>query len=254
MRLALILSFSLAFILLAFRVDEKLNPDHSVAKLLEALGDTPLPHKLNLLTGNASVARGQDIVINGMSKAGGKKSKRQSKHFTCLACHNIKREDPDLAHPSPEERLKYTSKHNLPFLQGSTLYGVVNRRSFYNGDYEKKYGDLVKPARNNLRQAIQLCAVECSQGRKLKDFELESILAYLWTIDLKLGDLSLTDAELKLVQHAFDTGNQRGEAIKILRSKYIDYSPATFVDPPADRKTGDHLRGNPENGGTYLQA
>ena len=136
----------------------------------------------------------------------------------------------------------------MPFLQGSPLYGIVNRRSFYNGDYDKKYGDLVKPTRHNLREAIQLCAIECSQGRKLKDFEMESILAYLWTIDLKLGDLNISDEEMKMIQHAYDTGEKRGDAIKILRSKYLDYSPATFLDPPADRKTGDGLQGNPENG------
>ncbi|NND33952.1 MAG: cytochrome c [Saprospiraceae bacterium] len=246
-QVVIILTFCV-FIFLSFRVEDPLNPEFSIAKLLEALGDEPLPHKPNLLTGDASISRGRDIVINGMSKAGGKKSKRQSKYFTCIACHNIEREDPQLSNPSPEARLKYTNDQNLPFLQGSALYGVVNRRSFYNGDYEKKYGDLVKPARNDLRQAIQLCAVECSQGRKLRDFELESVLAYLWTIDLKLKDLFLTPDELELVEHAFDTGNNRGEAIKVLRSKYLDSSPATFVDPPADRSNGNQLTGRPENG------
>ena len=195
-----------------------------------------------------SAERGKDLVTQGMSHAGAKKSRRQSKHFTCISCHNIEREDPDLMHPTPEARLKYVSEHKMPFLQGSPLYGIVNRRSFYNGDYVKKYGDLVNPTRHNLREAIQLCATECSQGRKLKEFELESILAYLWTIDLKLADLQLTEDEMTQLQHAFDTGDKRGEAIRILRSKYLDYSSATFVDPPADRKSGDGLKGNASNG------
>ena len=41
----------------------------------------------------------------------------------------------------------------IPFLQGTALYGAVNRTSFYNGDYEKKYGSLVSKARNDLREA-----------------------------------------------------------------------------------------------------
>ena len=241
--------FFIAFLLFAFvPTGQKLTPDQSVAKLLEVFGDTPLPHKPKMTLTGVSAERGKDIVTQGMSHIGGKKSRRQSKYFTCVSCHNIQREDPDLMHPTPEARLKYVSEHQMPFLQGSPLYGVVNRRSFYNGDYVKKYGDLVNPTRHNLREAIQLCATECSQGRKLKEFELESILAYLWTIDLKLADLQLTEAEMVQLQHAFDTGNKRGEAIQILRSKYLDYSPATFVDPPADRKTGDGIKGDVSNG------
>jgi mono/diheme cytochrome c family protein len=243
------LIFVVIALTLAFRSSAyKLTPDHSVAKLLETLGDTPLPHKAKMLSGKTSVERGEDIVVRGTSKANGKRSGRQSKHFTCIACHNIAREDADLSDPSPEERLKYVSKRQMPFLQGSPLYGAVNRTSFYNGDYEKKYGALVKPARNDLREAIQLCAVECSQGRKLKDFELESVLAYLWTIDLKLSDLNITPEEMKDIEHAFDTGEKRGQAIKIIKSKYLDHSPATFVDPPQNRQTGDNLIGNIDNG------
>ena len=105
----------------------KLTSDHSVYALLEAFGDTPLPHKANLTLEGASAARGKDIVIKGMSEAAGKKSKRQSKHFTCISCHNIEKEDPDLANPNPEARLKYVSEHNMPFLQGSALYGSASR-------------------------------------------------------------------------------------------------------------------------------
>lgn len=228
--------------------EQKLPGDFPVYKLLEAFGDTPLPHKANLTIEGVSAERGRDIVIEGMSEVAGRKSRRQSKHFTCISCHNIQREDPDLANPSAEARLAYVSEHDMPFLQGSPLYGIVNRRSFYNGDYDKKYGDLVKPTRHNLREAIQLCAIECSQGRKLRDFELESILAYLWTIDLKLNDLLITDDEMNIIQHAFDTGEKKGEAMRILRSKYLDASPATFLDPPADRKTGDGLTGDARNG------
>jgi len=76
---------------------------------------------------------------------------------------------------TPEARLTYTAERGLPFLQGTTMYGAVSRETYYNGDYDKKYGELVKPARHDIRGAIQLCAVECAQGRALKDWELESI-------------------------------------------------------------------------------
>ena len=38
------------------------------------------------------------------------------------------------------------------------MYGTVNKVSWYNGDYFKKYGALVKPANQSLKEAIHLCA------------------------------------------------------------------------------------------------
>ena len=56
--------------------------------------------------------------------------------------------------------------HSMIFLscRGTTFYGITNRETWYNDDYYKKYGDLVKPANENLVEAVQLCAMECSQG------------------------------------------------------------------------------------------
>lgn len=230
------------------KAEPPLSPEHPVAELLETLGDKEVPHHPNTNVKGMSVELGRDIVVKGFSKNGKRKSKRQSKHFTCIACHNIEREEPDLAHPNPNARLKYAVEHDLPYLQGSPLYGIVNRTSFYNGDYVKKYGALVEPTRHDLREAIALCAIECSQGRPLKTWEMESIVAYLWTIGLKLGDLDISEAEMDTIQQAFNDGTHRGKAIRILKSKYLDYSPATFVDPPQNRETGDGLEGNPRAG------
>jgi len=185
------------------------------------------------------------LIKYGFSKTtNGKKTRTQSKHFVCTSCHNLVKEDPNLAISDPASRLNYAVKNDLPFLQGTTLYGAVNRTTYYNGDYEKKYGDLVKPARNDIREAIKLCAVECAQGRKLKKWEVESILAYLWTIDLKVNDLNFTDNELK--QLSSDTDHS--ESIELINSKYLSGAPATFTPPPADRKSGYSENGNPENG------
>lgn len=245
----ILIGLAVILVITAFRVTEPpLTSDYPVAQLLEVFGDTPMPHKPNTNLARVSVERGRDIVINGFSNVGKKKSKTQSKHFTCIACHNVEREDPDLANPEPEARLSYAKEHDLPFLQGSPLYGIVNRSSFYNGDYVKKYGDLVDLTRHDLREAIALCATECSQGRPLKKWEMESVLAYLWTIELKLGDLNISDDELKLIEQTFKSGNNRDEAIKLIKSKFLDYSPATFVDPPENREEGYQLEGNAGNG------
>ena len=225
-----------------------LPKDYSVSRLLETLGEPPSNHSPNLSIAGVSAQRGKDIVEKGSSKEGYRRSRRQSKYFNCLACHNQEREDPDLTNPDPTARLAYVKEKGLPFLQGSPFFGIVNRTHFYNGDYEKKYGELVAPTRENIREAIQLCAVECSQGRPLEDFEIESVLAYFWTLEYKLSDLDLSADEFAQVELAFDSGKNTEAAAALIKSKYITYSPATFLDPPKDRSTGDGFVGNADNG------
>ena len=222
----------------------------SVAEVLEKLGDEPVGHQVDTSVNGVSVERGQSLVLTGFAdKPGGGQVSKQSKHFVCTSCHNVQKEDPDLSVADPQARLLYAQKMGMPFLQGTALYGAVNRTSFYNGDYEKKYGSLVAPARNNLREAIQLCAVECSQGRALEPWEMESVLAYLWTIGLKMKDLALSDKEYKQVNTALATGRNKETAIELLKSHYLQASPATFAEPPKDRREGyENIEGDPANG------
>lgn len=229
-----------------FVVDE----NATVAEVLIKLGDQGPSHQVNPKVKGASVERGYDIVHKGITKKPkGGKTRKQSKNFVCTSCHNVQRENPELSSYDPQARLQYVHEQGLPFLQGTTLYGAVNRSTFYNGDYEKKYGDLVEPARNDLREAIQLCAIECSQGRQLKDWELESVLAYLWTIGLKMGDLNLSSDDFQMISGAVTGTMDKTSAIKKIKAAYLSGSPATFVEPPQDRKTGyENIVGNPENG------
>ena len=220
-----------------------------VADVLEKLGAPKAPHIVNSTVKGATANRGRDIVLIGSTDSPyGGKSERVSKHFVCTSCHNVERDEPDLTVSDPMGRLKYVSEKGLPFLQGSALYGIVDRRSFYNGDYEKKYGDLVEAARKDLRQAIHLCATECSQGRPLETWEMESVIAYLWTIGLKMGDLGLSENEWKQVADAMAGQSGRDDAIDLIQSKYLLGLPATFIDPPSDRKMGFSKEGNPDTG------
>lgn len=229
---------------------KKIDRDTSVAQLLVELGDKPLPHQPDFSLEGVSVEVGRSLFQEGIAeKPGGGKTSRQSRHFVCTSCHNIEREDPDLSVSDPQARLAYVHENGIPFLQGTALYGAVNRTSFYNGYYEKKYGDLVRPARNNIREAIQLCAIECSQGRLLEDWELESILAYLWTIDLKVKDLQLSDQEMATIAEARPGIQSGATAIELIKSKYLKGAPATFVEPPKDRSEGyPGITGDPDNG------
>jgi len=221
----------------------------SVAEVMKRLGDDPIPHYPNFSMKNVSVENGKRLFHTGFAtKAGGGRTKKQSKHFVCTSCHNIQQEDPNLGTPNPQDRLLYAKEKGIPFLQGTTMYGAVNRTDFYNDDYYKKYGDLVLRARNNIYEAIQLCAVECAQGRKLKKWEIESILAYLWTLELEIEDLQLSAEEKKQIQQAYDKEVAADSVLSLLKNKYTNASRATFIPPPDNRSKGEAYQGNPTNG------
>ena len=227
----------------------KLDEESRVFKVMESLGYDGADHFPDTEIFGVSAKRGQSLIENGFStKPGGGKTGRQSKHFVCTSCHNLQKEDPDLSVSDPQARLVYTNENGLPFLQGTTLYGAVNRESFYNDDYFKKYGELVNAARNDIRGAIQLCAVECAQGRKLKDWEIESILAYLWTIDLKVADLNLNEDEWQFVEGAFAESAQQDSAINLLKAKYLQGSPAHFGTTELSHNAMKELSGDKDNG------
>lgn len=222
------------------------KPETPVWDVLEQVGVSS-PHDVDASIKGASVEIGRSLFHDGFAdKPGGGTTKRQSKHFVCTSCHNTQREDPDLTQADPQARLDYAKENNLPLLQGTTLYGAVNRTSFYNDDYEKKYGKLVIPARNNIRKAIQLCAVECAQGRALKDWETESILMYLWSLQLTLNDLKLSKEEYASIEKGMD--QKKASVASLIQSKYLSGSPAHFVKPPENRTEGYAYTGDAANG------
>ncbi len=223
------------------------DADTPVYEVLRALGAAERADVMVRPVAGASAELGRALVLEGRLGGGG----QQSAHFKCTSCHNVVREDPVLTAADPTARLAYAVENDLPFLPGTTLWGAVNRESYYNGDYEKKYGDLVKNARRDLRGAIQLCATECAQGKALSEVEMESVVAYLHTIGLKLSDLDDGAPSLALINRAIDRKDEsRPGVIAALQSSYLLASPATFVLPPQDRKTGYPVAGTPapENG------
>ena len=220
-----------------------------VAEVLVALGEPPLPHAIQPT--EEMVRKGREIVLKGRTTdEKGRQMPFVSKHFSCTSCHNIEQEDPDLRISDPEARLPYVKAKGLPFLQGTTFKGIVNRESWYNDDYVKKYGDeKIEVAHDNLRESIQLCAVECSQGREMEDWEIEAVLAYFWSLQFTLDDLELTEKDINKLNSGAGTAAQNKSLKTWLRSFYSTTSPAHFYDSPPDKAAGyPGLTGNPDRG------
>lgn len=220
------------------------NGDTPLSEVMSTLGEPAPNHKQASYTPEM-VEKGRQLVFDGKADGG----TFISKYYLCTNCHNMAIEDPSLNVMNPETRLDYVKQTGQTFKQATTFYGMVNRESWYNDDYIIKYGDAVKPANKNLRNAIQLCATGCSQGRLLDDDELEALLAYCWSLEFKMDDLKLTIQEWdQLKLDAKDS--KRHEALRtMLKGKYALKSAATFSEPPADKKAGyPGLTGNAERG------
>ncbi len=225
-------------------LSENSTPSDAVYETLRKLGAPASLHAIES-PDPSLVQKGKEIVFNGRTtRSNGQKTTLQSKFFKCINCHNVKKESVTLKSSNPEEHLAF-SDNSVSFLPGTTLYGTVNRTSWYNDDYKKKYGSLVTNARDTLINAIQLCATVCSQGRALDKWEMEAVLQYLWSISYKIADLGLTDENMARLNNP-DVSDK--DKIALITQSYAKYSPATFLEPidAEERKYG--ASGNAQNG------
>jgi hypothetical protein len=198
-------------------------------------------------------AQGESLVNNGWAMVKGKKSAKISTKFNCVACHVSKQEHSDLTVIDPIQRLLYAEKNDLAYLPGPTFHGLVNRLTFFNQDFQTNVkgtnAELFKTSNLKIREAIKTCNTVFNKGRDLKDWETEAILMYLWTLELKMGDLKLSASELKSVKQGIENNASTSKALFVLKKKYIEAYPASFKDPMSinDRKsmtyTGNFERG-----------
>lgn len=220
----------------------------SVADILKSL-DQKLPSHYIEVLDPSKAKMGEDLIRYGTTTYDGKKSKRISAYFVCTDCHNLQREFSSMSDQNPQHRLDYAKEKGLPFLPGSSFFGIYNRSTFYNGDYVKKYGDLVLNARDTLANAVQVCAKYCSSGRLLDAWELEAIMHYYKQQELHVSDISLTDNDKKnlLNGQLLDAQEKQKFADKISKQLIGGYD-ATFLTTQTrgERKYGEG--GNVENG------
>lgn len=224
------------------------NNDTPVEDVLLELGKAKELHSLSSLE-EKKIQQGMEIVTQGYTHNDeGKKTKRQSKYFLCTDCHATQPEYFYDGVFTAEARLKNAKTNNMPYLAGSSFYGTVNKKSWYNGDYVKKYGTMAKNAHDTLRNAIQLCATECSQGRALKPWEMDAVLSYFWSLQLKMGDLHLDESEWNTI-----TSSDKTAAQKTIHKHLQQELPLTFLDPiPVNDRTAS-TEGNIANGKYIFQ-
>lgn len=187
------------------------------------------------------VLKGEQLVTKGITvDFQGKTTPRTSPKLTCIACHTVTPEHPILGTMDPQSRLEHADTAGLPFLPGAPLYGLVNRVAFFTDDYQKnfkhKHVQALKDGHRNIRLAIQACNKVYAKGRTLDDWEIESILSYLWTLELQMGDLKVPDTIVSIIEQAIASNKNGSKAVNLMRRYYPEVYPATLVAPIAFKK------------------
>lgn len=209
---------------------DRMDPNaFSVEQVLNQLGNERLIHSIDQV--DLTKAKiGEDLVFKGFTVLDGKKTKRISAYFVCTDCHNTTREFKDIKSESPKDRLQYAEENGLPFLPGSTLWGIYNRTSFYNDDYVEKYGELVVNARDSLANAVQLCSKYCSSGRYIEDWELEALMHYFKKNELHIIDLGISDKDKFSIMEGTLTQTQKENLSTEIKDSYRQAYSATFME------------------------
>lgn len=185
--------------------------------------------------------KGQELVMQGFtSNLKGKKTARTSPKMPCMACHTLQDEYDNPFVIDPQKRLEYADSLDIPFLPGTPFKGIVNRVFFFNDDYQTIFSHedrlLVKTGHNNIRKAIQGCNTLYAKGRKLEYWEIESILAFFWTMELKVGELQMPEEDIDIVKQAIETNKDNSKAVNVMRRYYREVYPATLITPIAIEK------------------
>lgn len=220
---------------------EQWTDETGVVDVLAFLGETRPEHFVEP-SDPELVKTGETLALSGrIRQPDGERTPSLSSYFRCVDCHNTVPEESNLAKISdPAAKLDFAVANDIPLLQGSTFAGMVNRESWYNDDYAKKYrfSVAVRSARSDLRKAIHLCCKECSQGRYPEPWEEEALLAYFCSLQWTIGDLGLAAADLaEWKTRAVDPAN-REALVQDIKSRYAQKSPATFGEMPTDGKAG----------------
>lgn len=180
--------------------------------------------------------KGQQLVMKGYThNYKGKKTAKTSTKLYCIACHTIEKEHPKVGTIDPQSRLEHGDSIGIPFLPGAPFYGLVNRVAFFTNDYQQVFAHKdrlsLKEGHRDIRKAIQACNTVYAKGRKLDPWEIESILAFFWTLELKMGDLQVPDSTLMLIKESIQTNIGNSRAVNLMRRYYQEVYPASLVGP-----------------------
>jgi hypothetical protein len=199
-------------------------------------------------------AWGRELYFDAQVKkppTGPAPSELLSPHYKCTHCHNHVREDRTLWDQDPNVRFAMiearggrTPAGEFPLMlaPGTTLWGAVNRESFYNQSFEAYHFLTVPGDRemnpNSLEDATQICGRYCSVGRFMQPWEMTAFMTWYWDMEVKLADLDLpasVEADvLKSLTNPATPADQVTKYRALLRRSHLTRAGADYIHPPKE--------------------
>ena len=213
-----------------------INDSTKVWKVMTSLGKI----NTNALDKNqrSDAIKGQQLIMTGVTTNFKGKKVPHTSHtgkLTCIACHTLELEHPQPNTLNPQSRLEHGDSLGIPFLPGAPFFGLVNRVAFFTNDYQDAFAHkdrlALQVGHRDIRKAIQACNTVYGKGRKLEAWEIESILAFLWTLELKMGDLKIPDSLVADIQESIATNVNNARSVNVMRRYYPEVYPATLAGP-----------------------
>ena len=186
-------------------------------------------------------------------------SKLISEFYKCSHCHNHLREDRILSKQDPENRfamiLEQPAKKIEPgaldaplrLQPGTTMWGAVNRDSFYNDSYMIYHRLTVGGGRpmnpQSLEDATQVCCTYCSVGRLAEEWEILAMLTYFWSLEVKLADLDLPTAAAATMAAVLRAPSSERDPVQVANARktlgqlYLARAGDEYTAVPKDLKT-----------------
>ncbi|MDF1658320.1 MAG: cytochrome c [Verrucomicrobiales bacterium] len=215
----------------------------SLQELLAGLG-VNLPTQPPDSIADGQVDDGRALVFQG--RLPDREDQKLSAYFYCADCHSTERETHNLAeYNDPLAKLAYAIEKDIVMLPAPSLAGIVNREGYFQSESAERFG-AEKAVLNDLPAAIQFCSTTIARGRELDETELEAILAYLWSLEWRIGDLGFRGADLaELKRRALNPDEHRLIAEE-LKALYPLFTQSTVGVIPEDSFAGFDRKTDPD--------
>ncbi|MEM6916631.1 MAG: cytochrome c, partial [Verrucomicrobiota bacterium] len=164
--------------------------------------------------------------------------KKLSEYFFCADCHSSEREQSLLSDsPSAAELLHFAHEKELPLLPGPTFAGITNRDAFFESEMATSL-DSPSGVNSSLEKAVQFCSTTLAQGRQLNALEMQSVLAYLHSLEWRVGDLGFRGADLAELKRRSLNPREYRSIRDDLRKRFPTRAKSTQGELPADSGSG----------------
>ncbi|MEM1441161.1 MAG: cytochrome c [Verrucomicrobiota bacterium] len=187
---------------------------------------------------------GRNLIYEGRLPSA--EGQRLSEYFYCADCHSSEREMAILnSEGSASEHLDFAVAKELALQPAPSFAGVSNRLGFFESEMAKTL-DPPKEANSSLEGAVQFCATTIAKGRELNPVEVQSVIAYLYSLEWRIGDLGFRGADLaELKRRALNPREHR-----FIREEMLQRFPARTIatpgEPPSDPLAGYSIEETPD--------